>query len=166
MPDPLAPAAPWLSPARAWAQAKDGDAQLVDVDKSLAFRKRHASGARFIAPDRLGEFLRKEDGRVIVLSGDGVLAQRVASELVRQGFDAAAVLGGTRAWIEAGLPTASGDEGNLTGEDDAWYGGYNYTDTSARNASFREYLSWELGLPAQTGKKGSRTPFRRLALPT
>jgi hypothetical protein len=65
----------------------------------------------------------------------------------------AALLGGTHRWLALGLPHASGDEGNLTADDDTWYSPYHYApEESARQ--MRGYLAWELQLVAQLERDG------------
>lgn len=166
-PDPAAPPVPWVTPhqAQAWLQA--GTVQLIDVERSLAYARRHIAGAWFAAPDRLPALLAARDGAktVILSSADGVLASRVAAELRRRGIDAQALRGGNAAWFDAGLPTAGGRDGILTGDDDAWYGGYAYDDETERDARFRAYLDWEIGLVAQLQRDGAELPLRPLAQP-
>jgi len=43
----------------------------------------------------------------------------------------------------------------LTGDDDHWYSPYAHKDLAARDAGFRAYLSWELGLVAQLEREGN-----------
>lgn len=159
--DPRTPEAPWISALHAWELAQAGAAHIFDVEKSTLFARRHVEGARFSAPDRLPEFVRAlpAGSVVVVTSANGVLARRVAGELVRLGFDARALLGGTRAWVGAGLPVGAGRDGILTGEDDAWYSAYAYADRALRDAKFREYLDWEVGLLEQLERRGAEARF-------
>ncbi|AVS88879.1 sulfurtransferase, partial [Paracidovorax avenae] len=79
----------------------------------------------------------------------------VAPELAaRTGRDVRAIAGGTAAWAAAGLPVEAGDAGVLTGDDDHWYSPYAHRDLQRRDAGFREYLDWELGLVAQLEREG------------
>lgn len=132
-------------------------ALVFDVERRAAYERSHIAGARFAVPDRLEEFLAAEPaGRAVLLaSADGVLAQAVAAELAfRTGRDVRAVAGGTRAWADAGLPTASGAEGVLTGDDDSWFSPYHHSSQQARDQAFRTYLDWELGLVEQVRREG------------
>jgi rhodanese-related sulfurtransferase/predicted metal-dependent enzyme (double-stranded beta helix superfamily) len=149
--------APSIAPQHAAALLESGNAAVFDVDRRAAYERRHVTGARFAVPDRLQEFTSDlSSAKTIVLtSPDGVLARSVAAEFaVRSGRDVRAIAGGTQAWRGAGLPTSSGAEGVLTGDDDHWYSPYAETDPAARDAGFRAYLDWELGLVAQLAREG------------
>lgn len=143
--------------ARTAAQLLQQGAQAFDVERRTAYERHHAVAARFAVPDRLEEFLTNEPANRVVLlfSQDGVLAHSVAAELAaRSGRDVHSVTGGTRAWVEAGLPVASGADGVLTGDDDGWLSPYHHADTAARDAGFQAYLDWEIGLVEQLQREG------------
>ncbi|MGE8633787.1 MAG: rhodanese-like domain-containing protein, partial [Achromobacter piechaudii] len=138
--------------------ALDADAAIVfDVESRVAYERGHVPGARFAAPDGLARFLSPDERRTVVLtSSDGVLASVVAAELAWQGkHTVQALLGGTRAWKAQGLALATGAEGVLTGDDDHAISPYLFDDLTARDAGFRDYLDWELGLVAQLERDGS-----------
>ncbi|WP_413729998.1 rhodanese-like domain-containing protein [Sodalis sp. RH22] len=159
--DPRAPEVALLTPQRADSLLADGSAVLIDVDNSLSFARQHSAGAKFIAPQRLLEWLpRFAPRRVILTSRDGVLARQIAGELRRRNLPAAALLGGANAWVAAGLPTEQGGQDVLTGEDDARYGGYNVSDPERRERLFRDYLAWEIGLVEQLGRPGAELQFQ------
>ncbi|WCM93378.1 rhodanese-like domain-containing protein [Acidovorax sp. NCPPB 2350] len=152
------PAAPTVSPGQARALLEAGEAVVFDVDRRAAFEREHIAGARFAVPDRLPEFVNGVPApqAVLLASPDGVLARAVAAELAaRTGRDVRAIAGGTAAWAAAGLPVAQGGEGVLTGDDDHWFSPYAHRDQSLRDAGFREYLDWELGLVAQLEREGA-----------
>jgi rhodanese-related sulfurtransferase len=152
---PVLVPAPAITPLEAAALIAAG-APAFDVERRSAYEKRHAEGARFAVPDRLEALLAGEAAHpVLLFSGDGVLARIVAAELAaRTGRDVRAVTGGTRAWAAAGLPVGDGAAGVLTGDDDAWRSPYHQASQADRDAGFREYLAWELGLPAQLRRAG------------
>ncbi|MET0185977.1 MAG: rhodanese-like domain-containing protein [Achromobacter sp.] len=161
-----APQAGWIDVrslhALAQATAADGlTLRVFDVEKSVAFRDKHIEGAHFAAAGRLPALLADltPETSLVITSSDGVLAQVVATELLRHGYPARALLGGNRAWFDANLPTASGGEHILTGEDDSWHSGYAYTDEAQRHAAFRAYLDWEVGLVEQLTQPGAVTAF-------
>ena len=152
------PLAPQLSPTQAAARFEDGSAVVFDVDSRAAFERRHVKGARFSVPDRLAAFVSELDAarQVLLASRDGVLARSVAAELTaRSGRVVHAIAGGTDAWHAAGLPIDSGAEHVLTGDDDHWFSPYSHTDLAKRDAGFRAYLDWELGLVAQLEREGN-----------
>ena len=146
-----------LSPRQAAALLDAGKAVVFDVDRRAAYERRHVANARFSVPDRLETFVAElpADQAVLLTSPDGVLARIVAAELAaRTGRDVSAIAGGTAAWASAGLPVGTGGANVLTGEDDYWFSPYHHADLAQRDAGFREYLSWELGLVAQLEREG------------
>ncbi|MGJ7609437.1 MULTISPECIES: rhodanese-like domain-containing protein [unclassified Variovorax] len=148
---------PDIAPREAAAALEAGTAVAFDVERRSAFERRHVAGARFAVPDRLQEFTADlPASQVIVLtSSDGVLARTVAAELAeRTGRTVRAIAGGTLAWAAARLPTATGPEGVLTGDDDHWYSPYAHADLAKRDAGFQQYLDWEIGLVAQLEREG------------
>lgn len=146
----------WIEADQLARALEAGRAHVVDVDSSLAFRRAHIAGARFVAASALQDLLARihDPARPLVLtSGDGVLAALLADGLREHGVEASALLGGTQRWLALGLPQATGDEGNLTGDDDAWYSPYHYgPDQSAQQ--MEAYLAWELQLVAQLERDG------------
>ncbi|MCU4119945.1 rhodanese-like domain-containing protein [Variovorax sp. N23] len=148
---------PDIAPREAAAALEAGTAVVFDVERRSAFERRHVAGARFAVPDRLQEFTADLPvSQVIVLtSSDGVLARTAAAELAaRTGRTVRALAGGTQAWIAARLPTATGPEGVLTGDDDHWYSPYAHANVAQRDAGFQQYLDWEIGLVAQLAREG------------
>ncbi len=145
------------SPLQAKAMLDAGQAVVFDVDRRAAYERRQIAGAKFSVPDRLMSFVAPlpAEQTVLITSPDGLLARLVAAQLTQAtGRDVRAIAGGTAAWAAAGLPCATGDAGVLTGDDDHWYSPYAHKDLSARDAGFRAYLSWELGLVAQLEREG------------
>jgi len=140
----------WIEPDQLREAIEAGKAQAIDIDSSLAFRRGHVSGARFIAaselPARLHDFARGT--QLVLTSEDGVLASLVAAELAQQRPEIAALSGGTRRWSALGLPLDSGDTHNLTGDDDAWYSPY-HAEPGRVAEQMNAYLAWELQLVAQ-----------------
>jgi len=146
-----------VSAVQAAALVDAGRAVVFDIERRGAFERRHVAGARFAVPDRLESFVAGVPPASVVLltSPNGVLARSVAAELAdKTGRDVRAIVGGTDAWTAAGLPVATGSEGVLTGADDAWFSPYAHEDPALRDAGFREYLDWELGLVAQLEREG------------
>lgn len=151
------PAAQPVSPLQAGALVESGTAQVFDVERRIAYERRHVAGAQFAVPDKLESYASDVPAgqTILITSSDGVLARIVAAELAaRSSRDGRFLAGGTQAWAAAGLPLGSGADGVLTGDDDHWYSPYNHADTALRNAGFRAYLDWEVGLVEQLGREG------------
>ncbi|GJH20890.1 sulfurtransferase [Caballeronia novacaledonica] len=140
----------WIEADQLRKSIEEGTAQAIDIDNSLAFRRGHVTGARFVAASellaRLDDFL--NDKQLVLTSDDGVLAGLVAAELAREKPQIAALIGGTRRWSALGLPLESGDDNNLTGDDDAWYSPYHAAPDRVAG-QMNAYLEWELQLVAQ-----------------
>ena len=146
----------WINADQLALALEAGSAQVVDVDSSLAFRAAHIAGARFVAASALEDWLDRlgDASRQLVLtSSDGVLAGLLASQLRGRIDGVAALLGGTQRWLSLGLPHTAGDEGNLTGDDDAWYSPYQYAPDQAAK-QMQIYLAWELQLVGQLERDG------------
>jgi len=149
--------APQIAPREAAAALEAGTAVVFDVERRSAYERRHVAGARFAVPDRLQEFIADlpASQRIVLTSSDGVLARIVAAELAaRIGREVHALAGGTQAWAAARLPTGSGPEGVLTGDDDHGHSPYAHADLARRDAGFKQYLDWEVGLVAQLEREG------------
>jgi rhodanese-related sulfurtransferase len=124
-----------------------GEAEVADLDTSLAYREGHIPGAWHVVRSRFAENLRviPRNKRLVLTSRDGTLA-RVAAEDARgaAGYDVAILDGGTSAWIAAGLPLESGAERMTGPADDVRY---RALEQSANiEGAIREYLEWEVNL--------------------
>ena len=141
-----------------WVEPDDvaaGKIQVIDIDHSLGFRAGHIAGARFIAASALDDHLEQlvDKGPIVLTSEDGTLAGLVAARLAHRVPDIAALLGGTRRWRSLKLPVETGDTGNLTGDDDAWYSPYHAAPDQVA-AQMNAYLAWELQLVEQVDRDG------------
>ena len=85
---------------------------LIDVREPDEYVQAHVGGARLVplqnVPDVVGELPVDQPVYVICLSGGR--SHHAATFLRGQGIDAINVLGGTAAWLRAGLPYLSGSE--------------------------------------------------------
>jgi rhodanese-related sulfurtransferase len=92
------------------AQRQAAGAALIDVREPDEFDDVRAVGAVLLPlgelPDRAAEV--PAGGPVLVICRSGARSARAVQYLVAQGVDATNVAGGTIAWLDAGLPTASG----------------------------------------------------------
>ncbi len=121
-----------------------GEATLVDLASSIAYRDGHIPGAWFAVRARLDAALAKigAAGQLVFTSPDGVLARLAASER-----GALALAGGTDAWRNAGLAMESGTTRMAAEADDVYYRPY---DRRAQiEQAMQDYLDWEVALVAQ-----------------
>ena len=144
-----------LSPAEALA-ARDDGAMLVDLQRSLGYREKHAEGAHFAIRARLAEDLAAAGkvGRIVLTSPDGKLARLAAVDLAAAGLDAAIIDGGTQAWEAAGLTMEAGMTSTLSPTDDVYLRAYDRTDQAEIDKAMNDYLTWEIALVAQIAKPG------------
>ncbi|MBV8169979.1 MAG: thiosulfate sulfurtransferase, partial [Alphaproteobacteria bacterium] len=133
-----------------------GEALVVDLDNSLAFRAGHIPGAWFAIRARFATSLPtlpKTPPLLVLTSPDGVLATLAAPEAASiSGRPVKVLAGGTAAWKQAGLPIETGDERHADAPDDAWYRPYDRK--AGVEAAMKDYLSWEIDLVAQIKRDG------------
>ncbi len=144
------------------AMVRGGDATIVDVATSLQYKAGHIASAWWSVRSRLAGSLGRIPGKgtLVFTSPDGQLARFAANDAAALGPRAALALdGGTKAWIEAGLATATGFENMAEENNDVQYKAYDYDDNI--EAHMREYLSWETGLVEQVERDGT-TRFRHI----
>jgi rhodanese-related sulfurtransferase len=93
------------------AQRANGVA-LIDVRQPDEYEEAHVPGAVLIPMDEMPERVDDipMDEPVYIVCQTGARSERVAEWLLRQGYDATNVVGGTSAWMRAGKPVVSGSE--------------------------------------------------------
>jgi rhodanese-related sulfurtransferase len=133
------------------------EAVVIDLATSLDYRAGHIPGAWFAIRARFAESVGRlpEIGDLVLTSPDGVLARLAAADLEAVTDRKVLVLaGGTEAWRAAGQLLSQGieDEHQLDPPEDAWYRPYD--QNQGVEAAMREYLRWELDLPAQIARDG------------
>jgi rhodanese-related sulfurtransferase len=93
-----------------FASARADGAFTIDVREPEEYVAGHVPGVRLMpvgeVPFRLAELPRTRPVYVICQSGNR--SQAIADLLVRQGFDARSVSGGTAAWESLGYPVVRG----------------------------------------------------------
>jgi len=151
-----------VAPQRLKALIDRGDAVVVDLDTSLAYRRGHVPGAWFAVRSTLPRSLGKLPGAetLVLTSPDGILAKFAAGDLAGTGRKVVALEGGTQAWRAAGLPLEAEDGRWAEPPDDVWYKPYD--NEKAVEASMKAYLSWEVALIEQVARDGDarfRTGF-------
>ena len=92
------------------ARLREAGVVLVDVREPDEFENFHVPGATLIpladVPERVEEI--PTDQRVYVICGSGGRSARAVDFLNKQGLDTVNVAGGSKAWLEAGLPVEHG----------------------------------------------------------
>lgn len=91
--------------------ARDGDGSLVlDVRQPDEYVEAHVPGAVLIPLNELAARQQElpDDRPLLVICGSGPRSARAVEALRAAGYDATNVVGGTKAWVEAGFPIASG----------------------------------------------------------
>ena len=85
---------------------------LIDVREPDEYLEAHVGGARLVPLQTVPEVVPElpVDQRVYVICLSGGRSHHAASFLRSHGIDAVNVLGGTAAWLGAGLPYVSGSE--------------------------------------------------------
>ncbi len=152
--------AAWIDPHGLKGLIDAGEAVVIDLDTSLRYRERRIAGAVFGIRSRLKDLVPTlpKGRRLVLTSGDGLVAKLAADEVrALTEMDVAALLGGTDAWVAAGLPTQSGIDGLPAEPDDVWYRPYDRA--TGVEAAMKEYLSWEVDLVRQIERDGD-TRFR------
>ncbi|OLL32602.1 sulfurtransferase [Burkholderia sp. SRS-W-2-2016] len=145
-----------IEPAELAALLQSPGTVVLDFASSTSYLKRHVPGAWFVIRSQLADALRTlPDAKRYVATGCGaVLARFVAPELAAASGRPVQVLrGGTRAWIDAGLPVEMGGTRFASPRIDRYQRPYEGTD-NAREA-MSAYLEWEQGLVAQLARDGT-----------
>ncbi|MGH8696637.1 MAG: rhodanese-like domain-containing protein, partial [Burkholderiales bacterium] len=140
-----------------------GEATVVDLASSLAYRDGHIPGAWFAIRARLRDALERigPAKRFVFTSADGVLARLAALDAAALTEVRAQVLiGGTAAWKAAGLPLERGDTRLAAATDDVYYRPYDRQGQIEQ--AMQDYLDWEVALVEQL----KREPYLRFSSPT
>ena len=142
-----------------------GRTQLVDLNRSVAFRTGHIAGARHGVRTRLAALIPGLPGHevLVLTSGDGMLARYAVAEAAPLTDAEVVVLGGgNEAWRDAGLPLVAGEDGLEADPVDAHLRAYDCT-TNVEQA-MQAYLDWEVDLINRLDEDGT-LPFRRGGIP-
>jgi rhodanese-related sulfurtransferase len=124
-----------------------GTTLVVDLDWSRRYIQGHIPGAWFAIRSRLAETVAKlpVSDTIVLTSGDGRLARLAAPELSALVSVPVMVLsGGTRSWVEAGLPLEAGAGRMLSEAEDVVLSARERGQN--REEAMREYLAWEIAL--------------------
>ena len=133
-----------------------GEATVLDLSLSRDYLKAHIPGAWFAIRSRLARALDKVPlrGTLVLTSPDGVLAGLAANEARTLANGRVRALdGGNAAWLGSGRALTADDPKMADEAIDAWL--KPYERPSDRTAAMREYLAWEVDLPARIARDGS-----------
>jgi 3-mercaptopyruvate sulfurtransferase SseA len=153
---PAPPPASWMiCDELADLHARDA-VTIVDLSLSRDYRKGHIPGAWFAIRSRLIHALRKIPlhDMLVLTSEDGVLAGIAAPEAQQLvGIPVRYLNGGNAAWGAAGRALAHGDTQMADEPVDIWLKPYERPNDKAN--AMRDYLAWEVDLPARVERDGS-----------
>jgi len=129
---------------------------VIDLATSRQYEDRHIPGAWWGVRSRMesGRPRIPPKGVSVLTSPDGTMAHLAVEDVkaAQPGVRVRVLEGGTKAWIEAALPTADGMELVFCDADDVWYKPYEHKD--AVEQSMRDYLTWEVALIEQIERDG------------
>ena len=126
---------------------REGTTAVIDVERSLAFRRGHIPGAVHAVRGHLHERMDALPAHdcLALTSSDGMLAQYCVAEASQlSDADVVALEGGNNAWTDAGLALEQGSEGLEDSPNDAFLRPYD-NDRSVEEA-MQSYLDWEIAL--------------------
>lgn len=146
-----------LSPLELKETLDAGQSVLVlDLGTSIQYKRRHISGAWWGSRSGLEHGLPRLPpvDCLVLTSQDGTLAHLAVKDIkpLLPALTIRVLEGGTRAWIEAGLPTAQGLERPVCKANDVWYKPYEHKE--ATQEAMRGYLDWEVALIDQIERDG------------
>jgi rhodanese-related sulfurtransferase len=138
-------------------ESPDENIAVIDLASSTFFKQKHIPDAWWAIRSRLQVEAAKLPSvrKVVLTSEDGVLAHLAQKDLTESDFKPELVVldGGTKSWIDAGLPVSEGMGKTLSDLDDTWYMPYMHPD--APDELKRAYFEWEYGLVAQIERDGT-----------
>jgi rhodanese-related sulfurtransferase len=133
------------------------EATVVDLSLSRDYRAAHIPGAWFAIRARLAQALAKIPlrGTLVLTSEDGVLAGLAAREVEQQLTDRPVrwLDGGNAAWRAAGHPLTDADPRLADEPIDVWLKPYERPHDTTQ--AMRDYLAWEVDLPARIAADGT-----------
>ncbi len=147
---------PAIDAAALEERMRAGRVAVVDLERSLDFRRGHIAGALHAVRGRLRERAGDlpEHELLVVTSGDGLLARFAFDEAAQITSAQVAVLdGGNAAWQAAGHTLAEGSAGLEEDPCDAFLRPYD-RDRSVEEA-MQSYLDWEIALIDKLEKDGT-----------
>ncbi|WP_161601168.1 rhodanese-like domain-containing protein [Neoaquamicrobium microcysteis] len=145
-----APGLPRIEPAQANALAASGEARIVDMRGSLAYRREHVAGAAWLVRPRADWLAEDVAGKVVCLVADDDSAAAWTAEDLRKvgAEDVRLVEGGHAALVAAGAQVTStpGLPADADAIDHLFFVHDRHDDNMEAS---RRYLAWETGLITQ-----------------
>jgi len=138
---------PLIDAATLAGRQREGSAAIIDVERSLAFKRGHIPGAVHAVRGHLAARAKALPAHdlLALTSADGLLARYCVEEARRLGDAPVVVLdGGTQGWSAAGLTLEAGSDGLEASPMDAFLRPFDH-DRSVEEA-MQSYLDWEIAL--------------------
>jgi len=145
-----------ITPEALAAALARGEAEVVDVSLSRAYRSGHLPGAHHGIRARLGRNLanRPRDRLLAITADDAALARLAAADLTeRPGAPVRCLDGGNDGWTAAGYPLTTADPAFLDEPDDVRVS-VNEAEEGMEKA-MNDYLTWEIGLVDDVARDGT-----------
>jgi rhodanese-related sulfurtransferase len=145
-----------IAPAQLARLLAERACTVLDLRGSMAFRRSHVPGSRWIIRPRIGVAARELSGPVVLVSEVAEVARVAAIDLAECGVrDVSLLEGGLEAWVRAGYAT----EASPSTPPDSECIDYLFFvhDRHAGNReAMKQYLAWETGLIAQLDREDRR----------
>jgi rhodanese-related sulfurtransferase len=134
----------------------DRSVLVLDLATSIQHQRRHIPGAWWGSRSGLEHGLLGllPVDCLVLTSPDSTLAHLAVKDIkyLLPALTIRVLEGGTRAWVEAGLPTAQGPEHLICDANDVWYKPYEHKE--ATQEAMKGYLEWEVALVDQIKRDG------------
>ena len=140
-----------IEPRAASTLLDQGDAVVVDIRRSVTFRREHLPDSWYFNRARFDADVTRlpPASHCVLIADDPAYAELVATDLQASGRRVVQLNGGVDAWKASGLATESG-LGNFASEPaDAELEGEDYHDPGVALREGRVYLEWEIALVYQ-----------------
>lgn len=103
-----------VTPAQAVLLINRQHAAVIDIRNAEAYGRSHIIDAQSFPLDQFQTQIKKlekyKNKPVLIVCDAGLEANKIAAKLLKQGYQAFALSGGLRAWMEADLPLAKGKD--------------------------------------------------------
>jgi len=145
-----------IAPDALAAMLARGEATVIDLSTSRAYRDGHIDGAWFAIRGRLAHALARigPRGTLVLTSENGIVAQLAVREAEALARGPVRCLdGGNRAWTAAGLQFVQGEQNMADEPLDLWLKAYERS--SGVKDAMEEYLRWEIDLVHRIEQDGT-----------